>query len=456
MTTRNISMALACALAVTAHAQDCQPYWIPPTAIPYGTGFAFSFVAHSTLVPYDNGSGPKLYIGGTFMPSRSRTLPTPIATWDGRVFSFVDIGLPLPTYGSLVLSDEGNGPALYAMGLRLSAPFEWWARRLEGTTWVAPNPSFIRWDINSNGGHIATGPMLTVQEKGRAVAYGALANPHFGGTRAARWNGTQWEVLGDPAYRNPTAMVEYDDGTGSAIYAATRLNPTYAPGPPTWAWRVAKWDGAAWHPFAQLGMSSIRAICAYDNGERPYLYIGGDGGGSSGPIMRWDGQSWSGVGGGVTTSPGGGLQVTAMAVFDDGTGPALFVAGAFATAGGVPARNIAKWDGHHWHPLNRGIGGRVSDGAMAVYNDGRGSSLFMAGENVGVTGTYGGAVLQWVGCIGQCYADCDNDGAVTLADFACFQDLFHRNNPYADCNGDGVLGLADFGCFQTKFALGCP
>jgi hypothetical protein len=27
---------------------------------------------------------------------------------------------------------------------------------------------------------------------------------------------------------------------------------------------------------------------------------------------------------------------------------------------------------------------------------------------------------------------------------------------YADCNGDGVLGLADFGCFQTKFALGCP
>jgi hypothetical protein len=26
---------------------------------------------------------------------------------------------------------------------------------------------------------------------------------------------------------------------------------------------------------------------------------------------------------------------------------------------------------------------------------------------------------------------------------------------YADCNGDGVLNLADFGCFQTKFALGC-
>lgn len=27
---------------------------------------------------------------------------------------------------------------------------------------------------------------------------------------------------------------------------------------------------------------------------------------------------------------------------------------------------------------------------------------------------------------------------------------------YADCNGDGVLNIADFGCFQSRFALGCP
>jgi hypothetical protein len=27
---------------------------------------------------------------------------------------------------------------------------------------------------------------------------------------------------------------------------------------------------------------------------------------------------------------------------------------------------------------------------------------------------------------------------------------------YADCNGDGQLNVADFGCFQTRFVLGCP
>jgi hypothetical protein len=56
----------------------------------------------------------------------------------------------------------------------------------------------------------------------------------------------------------------------------------------------------------------------------------------------------------------------------------------------------------------------------------------------------------------SCYADCNGDGVLGLADFGCFQTKFALGDPYADCNGDGVLGLADFGCFQTKFALGCP
>jgi murein tripeptide amidase MpaA len=60
------------------------------------------------------------------------------------------------------------------------------------------------------------------------------------------------------------------------------------------------------------------------------------------------------------------------------------------------------------------------------------------------------------GCPSACYADCNGDGVLGLADFGCFQTKFALNDLYADCNGDGVLGLADFGCFQTRFALGCP
>lgn len=55
-----------------------------------------------------------------------------------------------------------------------------------------------------------------------------------------------------------------------------------------------------------------------------------------------------------------------------------------------------------------------------------------------------------------CYADCNGDGALNLADFGCFQTKFALGDRFADCNGDCALNLSDFGCFQTRFALGCP
>ncbi len=55
-----------------------------------------------------------------------------------------------------------------------------------------------------------------------------------------------------------------------------------------------------------------------------------------------------------------------------------------------------------------------------------------------------------------CYPDCNADGALTVADFGCFQTNFIVGAPYADCNADGSLTVADFGCFQTNFVTGCP
>lgn len=55
-----------------------------------------------------------------------------------------------------------------------------------------------------------------------------------------------------------------------------------------------------------------------------------------------------------------------------------------------------------------------------------------------------------------CYADCNGDGVLTVADFGCYQTAFVANNPYADCNCDGTRTVADFGCFQTRFVVGCP
>jgi hypothetical protein len=55
-----------------------------------------------------------------------------------------------------------------------------------------------------------------------------------------------------------------------------------------------------------------------------------------------------------------------------------------------------------------------------------------------------------------CYADCNADRVLTVADFGCFQTRFVAGEPYADCNGVSGLTIADFACFQTAFVKGCP
>ena len=55
-----------------------------------------------------------------------------------------------------------------------------------------------------------------------------------------------------------------------------------------------------------------------------------------------------------------------------------------------------------------------------------------------------------------CGADCNGDGAITIADLGCFQMRFVLQDAYADCNADYTLNVADFGCFQTRFIAGCP
>src|SRR5213079_899288 len=69
-------------------------------------------------------------------------------------------------------------------------------------------------------------------------------------------------------------------------------------------------------------------------------------------VSRWNGQSWSPLGGGTNG------KILALAVFDDGTqrGPSLFAAGSFTAADGVPGTKfLARWNGHAWSDVGGGL-----------------------------------------------------------------------------------------------------
>ena len=77
------------------------------------------------------------------------------------------------------------------------------------------------------------------------------------------------------------------------------------------------------------------------------------------------------------TFPDFNSDVYAMTVFDDGSGPALYVGGNFTAVGGVTVNYIARWDGTAWSPLGgpSGIGTTGAVSALAVFDDGSGPAL---------------------------------------------------------------------------------
>ena len=134
------------------------------------------------------------------------------------------------------------------------------------------------------------------------------------------------------------------------------------------------------------------------NGGGPALFVAGSfsnaGGVPASRIAKWDGVSWSPLGSGMNGS------VVALAVHDDGSGPALYVGGSFTSAGGVVANRIAKWDGTSWSPLGSGMSGDTATVyELTVFDDGSGAgpALYAGGTFTSAGGVAANRVAKWDG-----------------------------------------------------------
>ncbi|GAG09360.1 unnamed protein product, partial [marine sediment metagenome] len=160
---------------------------------------------------------------------------------------------------------------------------------------------------------------------------------------------------------------------------------------------IAKWDGQEWSDLDWGVNSVVRALTVFDDGTGPALYVGGEfthAGQSPAPaIAKWDGMTWSALGSGM-----GGVsrpRVSALSVFDDGTRPALYAGGQFQTAGGIDASDIARWDGSVWSAVDSGIGGHVM--ALTSFQSGSTPLLYVGGEFHHVGDRAAVHIAQWDG-----------------------------------------------------------
>jgi trimeric autotransporter adhesin len=169
--------------------------------------------------------------------------------------------------------------------------------------------------------------------------------------------------------------------------------------------RIARWDGYSWKPFG-IGLDGVPAtysvggyaLAIYDDGTGPALYVGGVfnnvDGISASHIARWGGNGWSPLG-----DPHEGMNdvVRALAVFDDGAGPALYAAGYFTIAGGIPAAGIARWRGssHGWSSIgDLNLAGGAGAYALTVFDDGSGPALYIGGSFTGAAGIVSPRVVR--------------------------------------------------------------
>ena len=150
-----------------------------------------------------------------------------------------------------------------------------------------------------------------------------------------------------------------------------------------------------WRPtFGRLpGVDgTVHAFAVYDDGGGPALHVGGSfataGGVAASSVARWDGSSWSTLG--VPSA-----SANALTVHDDGGGSALYVGGSFTVVSGVAANRIAKWDGATWTPLGSGMDGTVFE--LAVYDDGSGPALHAAGSFTTAGSVTANQIAKWDG-----------------------------------------------------------
>ncbi|WP_298460876.1 hypothetical protein [uncultured Cellulomonas sp.] len=150
------------------------------------------------------------------------------------------------------------------------------------------------------------------------------------------------------------------------------------------------WSAAGWQLLGEGPHSGY-----FSGGEVQSLLVDGDGvvaGGlvdqagavRLGSIGRWSGTGWDDLAGGVAADVGDG-QVFALARLGDD----VYAAGSFSAAGGVPAANIARWDGRGWSPLGAGTDGDVH--ALAVL----GGRLYAGGEFALAGGLLVGGLAAW-------------------------------------------------------------
>lgn len=328
------------------------------------------------------------------------------STWDplfrspgvGLTTDWVNSQITLGWIEDALEFDDGSGSALYAGGDFTSvagAPANGIARRRAGG-WesVGSGPLGL---LGSAQGHVSALASFT---NGSVPALFAAVNDDSAGRfELGAWDGSSWTSVGG-GFGAIHALEVYDDGSGSALYVGGEFTSVSTL---SGANRIARWTPSGWS-LVGSGLSggaapAVLDFTVHDDGSGPALVVAGrftSAGGVAGScVARWNG-AWSTFSGTFSN------EVRAVTSFNDGAGARLYAGGSFTASGGIAAANLVRWNGSAWSALpNLSSSSAVLTLATSTAT-GAGTELLVGAEdaisftNGGVPGTSYGCVL-WTG-----------------------------------------------------------
>lgn len=382
----------------------------------FGLGEGFDGSVTDFLTFNDgSGTGTVLYAVGGFEQTRENVVVNNIARLLGTGWEPVGEGLSDGGQSLLVSSIDGT-PALYVGGYFNTADDVGAASiaKYSQAGWSALSTGN---GMRHRGQSFRPGAMLVHDGGQGPVLFVGGAFDGAGPTNAknlATWDGAAWSTLGAGNGQfgntctacNPfiESMALFDEGFGPSLF----VGGSFFNFSPIYLSNIARWNAPTWSGL-QFGLnSSVYATAVFDDGSGPMLYAGGSFDAASGvpaqSLARWTGTQWLAVPGLVVEVPVYPF-VYALEVFDDGTGPALYVAGRLKSVGGLPAANIARWDGQAWSALGDGVNHAnptLLDSApdvfaLKVFDDGNGPKLYAAGAFSQAGGMPASMIASWDG-----------------------------------------------------------
>lgn len=213
--------------------------------------------------------------------------------WDGSSWSKIGgdgVNSGFSNTYTIVQSMVYANGKLYA-GLQASATnAAVWS--FDGTAWTQIGGGYI----NNSWGYYNLQDVESMTKSGDYL-YAGTGNTVAGNAQIWRFNGSTWQIIGGQGINNSWAANTYQDVSsmisyGGDLYVGLGVSTNYA--------QVWKWDGSTWTQIGGGGLNSgwsgyqkIDSMAVLNND----LYVGLGTATNAARIYKWDGSTWTWVGG---------------------------------------------------------------------------------------------------------------------------------------------------------------